>query len=106
VVDETSGVSKGRLWLAARPEWQQQLCVETHAAITLCEETCGSCTENFEDNTSGDTTFEHHGIDRPCSWLSICSRVQTEVCVPGQAAMDMCRETCNVCDGVGGGLAP
>jgi hypothetical protein len=95
--DETSVFSEGCLWLAARPEWQEKLCVKTHAAYTLCEETCGSCTDNCEDNIAG--IFEHHGIDRPCSWLSIRAHVHTEVCVPGHAAMNVCKETCNVCDG-------
>eukprot|EP00545_Synedropsis_sp_CCMP1620_P006968 CAMPEP_0119009876 /NCGR_PEP_ID=MMETSP1176-20130426/4652_1 /TAXON_ID=265551 /ORGANISM="Synedropsis recta cf, Strain CCMP1620" /LENGTH=696 /DNA_ID=CAMNT_0006962457 /DNA_START=103 /DNA_END=2193 /DNA_ORIENTATION=+ len=96
VVNETSGYSNGCLWLAARPEWQEQLCVETHAAYTLCEETCGSCTDNCEDTEGG--TFEHRGVNRPCSWLSLRSNVQQEVCVPGHMAMEVCQETCNVCD--------
>lgn len=96
LVNLTSGFAyESCIWLSARSEWQKKVCVETHPAYTLCEETCGSCTDTCRDS---DDTFEHHGINRPCSWLTLRWGVQKEICVPGHPVMDVCQETCDVCD--------
>lgn len=96
LVNETSGLEyQSCIWLAARLDWQEKLCVETHPAYTLCEETCGSCTDDCRDS---DGTFEHKGIDRPCSWLTLRWNVQKEVCIPGHSALMVCQETCDYCD--------
>lgn len=86
------------IWLAARPAAQSKYCVASHAAYKICEETCGSCQDNCKDVVGG--TFDFHGIERPCSWLSIRPRVQAVVCADTDLynATKACPETCNTCD--------
>lgn len=83
------------VWLAARPEYQEQFCIPSHPAYKICEETCGACTDDCEDT---DGTFVHRGINRPCLWLSLRLNEQDLVCVPGHEAMEVCPETCGACD--------
>ena len=83
------------VWLQARSDMQALYCNPSHIAYTVCEETCGSCTDECTDT---DGYFKHKNIDRPCDWLRLRFGVQKEICVPGHQAMDVCPETCDVCD--------
>ena len=83
--------------MAARPEEQPTLCDPSHpsAAYDICEETCGKCTDNCEDEPTG--RFFVNGVGRNCEWLMIRPQFWGELCVPENDAWDVCMETCNNC---------
>jgi hypothetical protein len=87
-------------WLAARKVYQEILCVESHLAYHICEETCGKCSDDCID-LSG--TFPDHfkkGADRNCRWLADRGISERRVyCEVGEPAHDICLETCHICDG-------
>jgi hypothetical protein len=84
------------VWLAARPEHQEVLCVSSHEAYSICPETCGVCSDQCDDTNH---KFDVNGYLRDCEWLSLRNDVQNELCVPSHDAYFACPETCNTCDG-------
>ena len=84
------------VWLAARTDYIQTLCVEGHnsGAREACPETCGACTDNCLDTM---IKFDIDGIRRNCLWLSLRIREQIKVCHTGNEAWRQCPETCNNC---------
>jgi hypothetical protein len=89
-------------WLAARKSIQERVCVISHVAFYICEETCGKCSDNCFDDSRG--TFPDRirsGINRSCAWLA--DRIASEgrkYCEQGQPAREICLETCSICDGM------
>eukprot|EP00543_Licmophora_paradoxa_P005864 CAMPEP_0202451146 /NCGR_PEP_ID=MMETSP1360-20130828/9642_1 /ASSEMBLY_ACC=CAM_ASM_000848 /TAXON_ID=515479 /ORGANISM="Licmophora paradoxa, Strain CCMP2313" /LENGTH=827 /DNA_ID=CAMNT_0049069645 /DNA_START=188 /DNA_END=2671 /DNA_ORIENTATION=+ len=64
-------------------------------ASTLCPETCGTCTDDCEDEANA--TFLLNGQDRTCSWLAGQPILWQFICIPGETAFEICKETCNSC---------
>jgi len=84
------------IWLMARPELIQTLCVENSEVSRVCPETCGACRDSCEDTND---FFFINDVKRDCEWLRVRPNFFPLVCIPGGAAHDVCPETCNVCDG-------
>ena len=84
------------IWLAARKDYIQTLCVEGHksGAREACPETCGVCTDNCVDS---ELKFDINGVRRNCLWLSLRINEQIKVCHPSNKAWTQCLETCNNC---------
>jgi hypothetical protein len=85
------------VWLASRPDFQATYCAEGHpsGARVICEETCGACSDNCEDNS---LQFLINGVLRDCTWLGLRPNVMEMLCHTGTSADFICPETCNVCD--------
>jgi trypsin len=82
------------VWLAARPEWQAQLCNPSHPAYSRCEETCQACQDTCEDSKQ---KFEISDVQRSCLWLSLRPTAQKQVCNKDHDAWTTCPETCENC---------
>jgi hypothetical protein len=85
------------VWLRSptRQNFRDILCVASHPAYEICEETCGRCSDTCEDDKTA--TFKMGEVDRPCSWLSDRTSIQNQVCKEGSVAWVACKETCNNC---------
>jgi hypothetical protein len=87
-------------WLASNPSWQSELCVDDHssAANYLCKETCKVCKNTVACDDDAMGSFTHQGAEKTCAWLAVRPVITTAVCVPGHAAYDVCKRTCDSCD--------
>jgi hypothetical protein len=85
------------IWLAARPDYQEELCQPDHpsGAWDICEETCQKCIDLCQDTTG---TFQIGTTIRDCLWLSLRPHVQELLCVEGDPTLFLCPETCDACD--------
>ena len=100
-VDSDRG-TKDCAWLRRHPtniNLLNRLCRPSHAAYHACAETCGNCTDNFRDRSTG-TFFVNSQLGRKdCAWLSTQSLArQDALCYSGHRAFAMCHETCDRCD--------
>jgi hypothetical protein len=87
-------------WLAARKVYQQKLCVESHLAFHICEETCGKCSDDCVDLSGTFPDLYNKGTNRNCAWLADRGdSVRRKYCEDGKPAGDICLETCDICDG-------
>ena len=84
------------VWLAARPEWQQSLCLENDPsnARQVCRETCGACEDSCEDSNG---KFNVGDAVRDCLWLTLRPTFHAELC-SRQDVQESCPETCDTCD--------
>mmetsp|Transcript_18448 Transcript_18448/g.26507 ORF Transcript_18448/g.26507 Transcript_18448/m.26507 type:complete len:108 (+) Transcript_18448:584-907(+) len=94
------GSTQPCIWLATRPLEQEIYCVSGHpsGAYDLCEETCGKCNDMCEDDP-WPAKIIVQGIERPCSWLALRPSKQELVCINGNDAITICKETCGNCGG-------
>ena len=83
-------------WLKKHPRWRTRACVPEHEAFSVCEETCGKCTDTCEDEP-GTFYVNKRQPYRDCAWLSVRPFWQKHVCREGNAGNELCRETCNRC---------
>jgi hypothetical protein len=89
-------------WLAARKNVQENVCVFSHEAFHICEETCGKCSDDCRDDSNG-KFLDHYrnGVMRDCKWLADRgASFRSKYCEDGEPARNICMETCDVCDGV------
>lgn len=86
------------VWLAAREDYQAELCVEGHSsnARSVCPETCGVCTDDCDDT---DEKYLVGTANRDCLWLTLRPNLHEELCAR-EDVQEACPETCNVCDAV------
>lgn len=84
------------IWLEARPDYIESLCVPGNDAYDICEETCGKCKDSCFESRKEKVTID--GIQRDCAWLSLRFSKQAQFCVPTHEAVIKCPETCNSCD--------
>jgi len=89
------GTKEPCIWLQARPQFVEGLCIEGSEAYTVCPETCGACVDDCEDS---DAEFLLNGVNRSCEWLRIRPGAQAALCIEGSEAYLTCPETCNACD--------
>jgi len=82
------------VWLKARPTIAILLCEEGHnsGARFVCPETCGVCSDDCVDDAFA--KFPVKGILRDCEWLDLRPQYLKDVCVFGNKAWSVCRETC------------
>ena len=90
------------VWLAARPEFLEEVCSSSTGAAT-CPELCGVCKDNCDDT---DGKFRVGDDMRDCLWLRLRPEKKLEICLPGSDAERVCPETCDFCDSPGPGNAP
>jgi hypothetical protein len=82
------------IWLNARQEFHETLCVPGNPAYDICAETCGKCRDTCEDY---DQKFQVDNAMRDCLWLSLRPTEQDRLCVPGNDAFHFCPEVCEGC---------
>jgi hypothetical protein len=84
-------------WLTGRPQkdWAA-VCIKSHRAYYLCQETCLTCDDGCNDSNST-VLFEVAGSMLSCDWLSDRLRKQYRVCVEGNPAWTLCPKTCGLC---------
>lgn len=82
------------IWLAARSDWQERLCIPGHEAYSKCQETCQVCRDACDDSRE---KFQFNGVLRSCLWLSLRPSAQAIVCHEDHEAWTLCPETCESC---------
>ena len=87
---------KSCAWLATAKATQKSVCVPSHAAYSLCPETCGKCTDTCTEDSKAEILW--NGVTFNCAWLTWQNAVRDVICVPGKLAYIQCPETCNACD--------
>ncbi|KAI2504704.1 peptidase [Fragilaria crotonensis] len=105
-----SNVQRSCVWLLLRPTVQADICNPDHDAWTICPETCGSCSEDgdnddfgedlgdgADDCRDGEGTLMMEDTMQTCLWLSQRPDVQGRVCPTNELVRDICRATCNAC---------
>lgn len=90
-------------WIGTQKVWKKLLCQEGFEAYEQCPIMCDSCNvqpapypDVCEDSKRMFVMHERLGYET-CSWLVANPFWQSRLCIPGQAAYDMCPETCNTC---------
>ena len=76
---------------------RKNLCVPSHEAYSLCEETCEVCSDNCTDSTK---TFyvNNNWKDQNCHWLKDQPTWREFMCHPNHEVYRICGETCGSCD--------
>lgn len=89
-------------WLRSEPtDVQTQFCALSTEIFSVCEETCGKCTDSCEDDSTAQfvvsitDVFESQLVD--CAWLATRPHMINQFCQPGHDAYVSCEETCNSC---------
>lgn len=90
------------VWLAARPQFLEEVCSSPAGAAT-CPELCGVCKDDCNDT---DGKFLVGDDIRDCLWLRLRPEKKPEICLPGSDAEQICPETCDFCDSPGPGNPP
>lgn len=93
LVNSTFG-GKTCVWLAARPDWQVQLCAHEDAR-GACPRTCGICTSKCIDQ-SGTFQESTSGAFRNCLWLSLRFKLWQSYCLTPEVS-SLCPVTCHTC---------
>jgi hypothetical protein len=73
---------------------KEAFCVESENAFYFCEETCGKCTDDCNDNSTA--TFQLAGSYTNCEWLSGKPFLWTLAC-KHRDVWEVCRDTCDCC---------
>jgi hypothetical protein len=75
---------------------KEAFCVESHDAYHFCEEECGKCTDDCNDDPA--VVFQLAGSEVNCDWLSGRPYLWTLACNHEEIAL-FCKETCETCGG-------
>ena len=114
---EIDGRKRNCEWLSIRPNAQEEVCVDGHAAWDICEETCNrekceslvvvepfiattmNTAESIDFCDDGTRKFfiEETGESKPCFWLASRPDFIEMYCQPGHPAYEICEETCGKC---------
>jgi hypothetical protein len=73
---------------------KEAFCVESHDAYHFCEEECGKCTDDCNDDSIA--AFMLAGSEVNCEWLSIRPFLWTLGCKHEEISF-FCKETCETC---------
>jgi hypothetical protein len=74
---------------------KEAFCVESHDAYHFCEEECGKCTDDCNDDPTA--VFPLAGSEVNCEWLSNRPYLWTLGCNHEEISF-FCKETCETCD--------
>lgn len=74
---------------------KEAFCVESHDAYHFCEEECGKCTDDCNDDPTA--VFQLAGSEVNCDWLSSRPFLWTLGCNHEEISL-FCKETCETCD--------